>query len=160
MGFFSRTNRSCSAVPTSSGLNRFQAHAQGIFVFLNRLAGRYRRRRAKKVLEILNDADIRVVLDVGTAAGQFWKLIHEEIGHIRIVGMDIRRPRSFPQGLFVAGSGLTMPFRDKSFDCVICIVKKGWYQNKHHRLRNRHQDHHQTNLILYRFLLPFYPVKE
>jgi ubiquinone/menaquinone biosynthesis C-methylase UbiE len=60
------------------------------------------------------------VLDVGTAAGQFWKLIPEQMESFRVIGLDVRTLRSFPYGSFVTGSGLKMPFRDRSFDCVIC----------------------------------------
>ncbi len=109
-----------SASQTRRALTPFQKNAQRVFVSLNRLVAKYRTKRAEWVFEILTAQGVRVVLDVGTAAGQFWKLILDRMDHLRVIGLDIHPPPAFPYGRFVAGSGLRMPFRDQSFDCVIC----------------------------------------
>ncbi len=69
---------------------------------------------------MLQSQGVEVVLDVGSAGGWFWKTIFEQSGSLYVIGLDVKTPDSFPYGSFVRGSGLRMPFKDGSFDCVIC----------------------------------------
>lgn len=114
-------------------LTGFQAGAQRVYVSLNRLVAGYRERRAQRILEILNSQGVKVVLDVGSAGGWFWKRTFEQSNPLYVIGLDIRAPSSFPYGSFVRGSGLRLPFKDRSFDCVICnsvIEHVGGYRDQ------------------------------
>ncbi len=119
MGLFSRRPKPGRNGTGTPGLNPFQALAQRVFVSLARLSRRYRRRRAERILDLLEREEIRSVLDVGVAGGQFWIGMEDRIGHMRMVGMDVRGRITLPHGHFIRASGLAIPFRDQSFDCVI-----------------------------------------
>ena len=61
------------------------------------------------------------VLDVGCGTGGLLELIEGENPGLSLFGLDLTRPAGFrAHSAFVAGSALALPFRDASFEVVLC----------------------------------------
>ena len=74
--------------------------------------------RTQRLASRLNDGD--EVLDVGCGDGQLLRdlVLFRKLG--RRVGIDLRLPESEPGLEFAVYDGKHLPFRDRSFDVVVC----------------------------------------
>ncbi|MEW6439348.1 MAG: class I SAM-dependent methyltransferase [bacterium] len=107
-------------MPNPRVLNRRQQRAQRIFRFAAGLAARYRRKRARQILHLLQPRGVRLLLDVGAGWGGFWTGLQDRMGSLKVIGLDVRRPDRLTPGRFVVADALHLPFRDRSADCVVC----------------------------------------
>ncbi|MBI2442988.1 MAG: class I SAM-dependent methyltransferase [Candidatus Levybacteria bacterium] len=91
----------------------------------NQLQRKWHTGKLKAVIELIGN-DPSSILDVGSASGWFLDRVHRYFPKCHCVGVDIYEPaikhakKQYPSLTFKLGDAHKLPFKNSSFDVVIC----------------------------------------
>jgi ubiquinone/menaquinone biosynthesis C-methylase UbiE len=92
----------------------------------NRLQRLWHFGKLKATIGILGEFEPKKILDVGSASGWFLSMLKKRYPKASCVGVDVYKPaiqyakKIYPESVFVEADAHKLPFKNASFDVVVC----------------------------------------